>query len=62
MFCCGCRHPRYELAERKFKEAVEESILGFDSSDPHIASAKVSGTQFPVFASLESANQDELDS
>lgn len=34
---------RYELAERKFKEAVEESILGFESKDPHVASAKVGG-------------------
>lgn len=32
---------RYDLAERKFKEAVEESILGFNAQDPHIASAKV---------------------
>eukprot|EP00983_Pelagomonas_calceolata_P025009 786235-Pelagomonas_calceolata.AAC.1 len=34
---------KYELAERKFKEAVEESILGFESKDPHVASAKVGG-------------------
>jgi hypothetical protein len=32
---------RYDLAERKFKEAVEESILGFNAQDPHVASAKV---------------------
>lgn len=32
---------RYELAEKKFKEAIEEAILGFNPQDPHVASAKV---------------------
>ncbi|KAF5834610.1 hypothetical protein DUNSADRAFT_8695 [Dunaliella salina] len=37
---------KYELAERKFKEAVEESILGFESKDPHVASAKNNLAEF----------------
>ena len=32
---------RYELAEKKFREAVEEAELGFEPGDPHVASAKV---------------------
>ena len=31
---------RYELAEKKFREAAGESILVFGAKDPHVASTK----------------------
>jgi hypothetical protein len=40
------RRRRYKQAELKFREALEEAKLGFEPTDPHIASAKNNLAEF----------------